>query len=205
MEQFTRLTATCCPLELSNIDTDQLLPARYLKVPRSADIGQYLLHDLRRNAAGEINPEFPLNKPAWRDARILLAGRNFGGGSSREAAVYALYDSGIRCVIALSFGDIFSQNAAKNGLLPALLGGADIEEISAMLIANPALPVTIDLEQQTIVCGNKSYNFSIDPTRRERLLNGWDDIGLTESFRSQISAFKTHDRQSRPWVYLPRV
>ena len=205
MEKFTRLTAVCCPLELSNVDTDQLLPARYLKVPRSADVGQYLLHDLRRRADGEIDPNFPFNKSAWRDARMLVAGRNFGGGSSREAAVYALYDSGIRCVIAPSFGDIFSQNATKNGLLTAILGEADVAGLSATLVANPASPVTVDLEQQTVVCGNTSYAFSIDPARRERLLNGWDDIGLTESFRSQVSVFKTADLRSRPWAYLPRV
>ena len=134
MEKFTRVTAAVCPLPAENIDTDQILPARYLKLPRKGEHGKVLFHDLRFDAAGNERPDFPLNRPGWRDAGIIVAGRNFGGGSSREAAVYALYDYGIRCVIAPSFGDIFSQNATKNGLLTAVASEAETGALMAALM-----------------------------------------------------------------------
>jgi 3-isopropylmalate/(R)-2-methylmalate dehydratase small subunit len=200
MDKFTRLTAPACPLDFANLNTDQLLPARYLKWPRSAGIGKVLLQDLRFDPDGRERPDFPLNRPAWRGAEIVVGGRNFGCGSSRESAVYALYDYGIRCVIAPSYGDIFSGNAVQNGLLTAIVTDGEAAEIMAQLVATPELPVTVDLEQQTILCGNRSYAFSIDPVRRMRLLNGWDDIALTEAFRDKISAFKADDRMRRPWA-----
>jgi 3-isopropylmalate/(R)-2-methylmalate dehydratase small subunit len=200
MDKFTRLTAPACPLDFANLNTDQLLPARYLKWPRSAGIGKVLLQDLRFDPDGRERPDFPLNRPAWRGAKIVVGGRNFGCGSSRESAVYALYDYGIRCVIAPSYGDIFSGNAVQNGLLTAIVPDGEAAEIMAQLVATPELPVTVDLEQQTILCGNRSYAFSIDPVRRMRLLNGWDDIALTEAFRDKISAFKADDRMRRPWA-----
>src|SRR5262245_8258135 len=129
MEKFTRLTAAACPLDRANLNTDQLIPARFLKWPRSAGLGKVLLHDLRFDAAGNARPDFPLNQPAWRDARIIVGGRNFGCGSSREAAVYALYDYGVRCVIAPSFGDIFAGNAVQNGLLTAIVLDEDGAEL----------------------------------------------------------------------------
>ena len=125
MEKFTHIAAAACPLPAENIDTDQILPARYLKLPRNGEHGKVLFHDLRFDAAGAERADFPLNRAHWRQAKVIVAGRNFGGGSSREAAVYALFDYGIRCVIAPSFGDIFSQNASKNGLLTAVLGDAE--------------------------------------------------------------------------------
>jgi 3-isopropylmalate/(R)-2-methylmalate dehydratase small subunit len=200
MDKFTRLTAPACPLDFANLNTDQLLPARYLKWPRSAGIGKVLLQDLRFDPDGRERPDFPLNRPAWRGAKIVVGGRNFGCGSSRESAVYALYDYGIRCVIAPSYGDIFSGNAVQNGLLTAIVTDGEAAEIMAQLVATPELPVTVDLEQQTILCGNRSYAFSIDPVCRMRLLNGWDDIALTEAFRDKISAFKADDRMRRPWA-----
>jgi 3-isopropylmalate/(R)-2-methylmalate dehydratase small subunit len=200
MEKFVRLTAKACPLLLSNIDTDQILPGRFLKLPRSAELGRVLFHDLRRDASGNERADFPLNQPAWRDAKVLIAGRNFGGGSSREAAVYALYEAGIRCVVAPSFGDIFAQNSVKNGLLTAILPEADVTELGAAIAADPELPVTVDLEQQTIARGNRSFAFAVDPVSRNQLLNGWDDIDLTESHRDQIAAFKAADREKRPWA-----
>jgi 3-isopropylmalate/(R)-2-methylmalate dehydratase small subunit len=200
MEKFVRLTAKACPLALPNVNTDQILPGRYLRLPRSPELGRVLFQDLRRDAAGNLRPDFPLNAPAWRDVGILLAGRNFGGGSSREAAVYALYEAGIRCVIAPSFGDIFAQNAVKNGLLAAILPDADVAELAAAIAADPDMPVTVDLEQQTIARGNRSFAFAIDPTSRNQLLNGWDDIDLTESRRDRIAAFKAADRLRRPWA-----
>ena len=200
MEKFTRLVATACPLNMPNINTDQILPARYLKWPRSRGLGAVLFQDIRFDADGKERPDFPLNQPAWRDARILVAGRNFGGGSSREAAVYAVYDSGFRCVIAPSFGDIFAQNAVKNGLLLAVLPETEVTEIATAAAANPAQQLEVDLEQQIVVCENRSYSFAIDAVSRNQLMNGWDDIDLTESYRETIAAFVAEDRSRRPWA-----
>jgi 3-isopropylmalate/(R)-2-methylmalate dehydratase small subunit len=201
MEKFITLTASACSLGLANVDTDQILPARYLKVKRAAGFGQYLFHDIRRDASGEMRDDFPLNQPRCREAKILVAGRNFGGGSSREAAVYALCDSGIRCVIAPSFGDIFSQNATKNGLLTAVVSDQAAAEIAAAIDAAPDLPLTVELENQQILRDTESWEFAIDPARRQRLLNGWDDIAMTQSFKSQIEAFRRCDKDAHPWKY----
>ena len=200
MDKFVRLVAKACPLLLANVDTDQILPARFLKLPRSAELGRVLFQDLRRDGDGNERADFPLNQPQWRDAKVLIAGRNFGGGSSREAAVYALYEAGIRCVIAPSFGDIFAQNSVKNGLLTAVLAEADVAELAAAIAADPDMPVTVDLEQQTIARGNRSFAFSIDPVSRNQLLNGWDDVDLTDSYATRIATFKAADRERRPWV-----
>ena len=200
MDKFTKLTGAACPINQTNLNTDQILPARYLKWTRAMGIGKVLFQDLRFDAEGKENPDFPVNKPAWRNAKIVVGARNFGCGSSREAAVYALYDYGVRCVIAPSFGDIFFGNAIQNGLVLAAVTDDEAAEIMAALEQTPELPVTVDLEQQTIVCGNRTYNFSIDPVRRMRLLNGWDDIALTESYRDRIAAFKADDRSRRPWA-----
>jgi 3-isopropylmalate/(R)-2-methylmalate dehydratase small subunit len=204
MEKFIRLTATACPLAIANLNTDQLIPARYIKLPRSAGLGKVLLHDLRFDADGRERPDFPLNRPVWRDARIVVGGRNFGCGSSRESAVYALYDYGIRCVIAPSFGDIFAGNAVQNGLLTAIVSDDETAALMAMLTERPDQPVTVDLEQQTIACGDRVLRFTIDPVRRARLLNGWDDIALTESYRGQIAAFRAADQARRPWAIPAR-
>src|SRR5258707_581801 len=198
MEKFVRLTAVACPLKLSNLNTDQILPARYLKWPRSAGIGRVLLQDSRFDAQGQEQPRFPLNQPAWRDAKIVVAARNFGCRSSREAAVYALYDYGIRCVMAPSFGDIFAGNAVKNGLLTAIVSDDEAAALVAMLGEKPSQPLTVDLEQQTIQCSNRTFLFAIDPVRRTRLLNGRDNIPLTASYMDKIAAFKTAHRGRRP-------
>jgi 3-isopropylmalate/(R)-2-methylmalate dehydratase small subunit len=201
MERFTSLTAAACPIEIVNLNTDALLPARFHKFPRSAGLGRFLLLDLRCDAQGRERPDFQLNRPVWRDARILVGRRNFGCGSSREAAVYALYEAGIRCVIASSFGDIFAQNAVKNGLLTAILPEAELAELGAAIAADPDTPVSVDLEQQTIARGNRSFTFAIDPVSRNQLLNGWDDVEMTESYATRIAAFKAIDRERRPWVW----
>lgn len=200
MEKFIRLTAKACPLALPNINTDQILPARYLKWPRSKGFGAVLFQDLRYDEQGNERSDFPLNRPVWRDAKILVAGRNFGGGSSREAAVYALYDAGITCVIAPSFGDIFAQNAVKNGLLTAILPETDTAELAAALAAEPGQLVNVDLDRQTISRGNHIYRFAVDPISRNQLINGWDDIDLTENNRDRITAFRSEDRKRRPWA-----
>ena len=200
MEKFIDLTATACPLPQPNLNTDQILPARYLKWPRARGLGTVLFGDLRLDAQGKERADFPLNLPVWRDARILVAGRNFGSGSSREAAVYALYDHGFRCVIAPSFGDIFAQNAVKNGLLAAIVSENDAAELAAAVAADPRREIGVDLGQQVIRCGNRTYRFSIDPVSRNQLLNGWDDVDLTESYRTKISAYRASDRLQRPWA-----
>jgi 3-isopropylmalate/(R)-2-methylmalate dehydratase small subunit len=200
MEKFTTLTGTACPIDQSNLNTDQILPARYLKWTRAMGFGKVLFHDLRFDAEGREKSDFPLNKPVWRKSTTLVSARNFGCGSSREAAVYALYDFGVRCVIAPSFGDIFAGNAVQNGLLTAIVTEEEASEIMGSLAQMPELPVTVDLEQQTILCGNRTYKFRIDPIRRMRLLNGWDDLALTENYRERISAFKADDKIKRPWA-----
>src|SRR6201997_5029248 len=180
MEKFIAFTGTACPINQSNLNTDQILPARFLKWTRAMGFGKVLFHDLRFDSEGREKADFPLNKPAWRESTIVVSARNFGCGSSREAAVYALYDFGVRCVIAPSFGDIFAGNAVQNGLLTAIVteeGGAEIREA---LTQTPEIPVTADLDQQTVECGNRTYTFQIDPVRRTRLLNGWDDIAMTD-------------------------
>jgi 3-isopropylmalate/(R)-2-methylmalate dehydratase small subunit len=200
MDKFTKLTGPACPINQANLNTDQILPARYLKWTRAMGIGKVLFQDLRFDAEGNEKLEFPINRPAWRNAKVVVGARNFGCGSSREAAVYALYDYGVRAVIAPSFGDIFSGNSIQNGLLLATVTDAEAAEIMATLERTPDLPVTVDLVEQTIVCGNRTYNFTIDPVRKTRLLNGWDDIAVTESYRDKIAAFKSKDRSERPWA-----
>ncbi len=180
MRPFRDLQALACPLPIPNIDTDQLIPARFMRRPRSEGYGNFLLHDLRFDADGEKR-DFPLNDPAFSGCEVVIARRNFGSGSSREAAVYALADYGIRVVIAPSFGDIFASNAIKNGLLPARVSEEDAERLleAGSLVANRTM--SIDLDDQTIAVGNLSVSFSIDPIWKKQLLNGWDDIDMTMS------------------------
>ena len=203
MQKFAKLTATACPIKQANLNTDQILPARYLKWTRAMGLGKVLFQDLRFDAEGKEREDFPINKSAWRGAKIVVGARNFGCGSSREAAVYALYDYGIRVVIAPSFGDIFSGNAVQNGLVTAIVTDEEAAEIMAALERTPQLSLTVDLEQQSIVCGNQVYHFSIDPVRRTRLLNGWDDLALTKNYDDRIATFQAQDRMRRPWA-IPR-
>jgi 3-isopropylmalate/(R)-2-methylmalate dehydratase small subunit len=199
MEPFRRLAALACPIALANIDTDQILPARFIRTPRSQSHAPFLFHDMRVEAEGRPRPDFPLNRPQWQEAKIIVARRNFGAGSSRESAVYALADYGVRCVVAPSFGDIFASNSVNNGLLPARVSEAEAEELIAALEHGVA-EVTVDLEAQTIRAGNHVVAFSIDPVWRMKLLNGWDDLDLTMSYRAEIEAFAKRDAERRPWV-----
>ncbi|MFI5015352.1 MAG: 3-isopropylmalate dehydratase small subunit [Hyphomicrobiales bacterium] len=204
MQPFTALETVACPLPLANIDTDQLLPARFLKRPRAAGYGAFLLHDLRFGADGRGVGAFALDDPRYKGAQALVTRRNFGGGSSREGAVYALVDFGIRCVIAPSFGDIFASNSVINGLLPARLEEAEIEALlTAQNLVNGDA-IRIDLATQRIVCGNTSYEFRIDPFWKSLLLNGWDYIDLTTSYSDEIAGFAAADAQRRPWA-VPKV
>ena len=199
MRPFTSLTAPACPLPMANVDTDQLIPARFMRRPRSDGYGNFLFHDLRFAADG-TKRDFPLNDPAYAGCAVLVARRNFGCGSSREAAVYALADHGFRTVIAPSFGDIFASNAVKNGLLPAQISEEDAERLLAAGDMVAARPVTVDLESQTITAGNLVLSFTIDPVWKKQLLNGWDDIDLTLGEATRIENFSARDRQARPWA-----
>jgi len=197
VELFTRFEAVACPLGLANVDTDQLIPARFMSRSRAQGYGAYLLHDLRFDVEGQPRPDFVLNMARFEGARILVARRNFGTGSSREAAVYALWDYGIRCVIAPSFGDIFAGNAIKNGLLPAVVAEAAIEALLRDLLGKVPPSLTVDLECQTI---GGSIPFGIDAVHKMRLLNGWDDIDLTLQHKAAIDAFKARRAREHAWL-----
>ncbi|MBC7577689.1 MAG: 3-isopropylmalate dehydratase small subunit [Tardiphaga sp.] len=200
MRPFITLTALACRLPIAGIDTDQLIPARFMRRPRSEGYGNFLLHDLRFDADGRARPDFPLNDPDNAGCEIIVAGRNFGGGSSREAAVYALADYGIRAVIAPSFGDIFASNAVKNGVLVAEVSEADSHLLLEAEDLAGQRPLTIDLATQTIAVGNVVVSFAIDPVWKKQLINGWDDIDMTRSESARIARFMEADERRRPWM-----
>ncbi len=181
-------------LPLENVDTDQLIPARFMSTPRAEGYGRFLLHDLRREG-GAPRPDFPLNRPEAEGARILVAGRNFGAGSSREAAVYALVDAGFRVVLAPSFGDIFAGNAVNNALLPGR-----IADPAPLFAALPAV-LSVDLDACRVRGAGFELPFEIDPVWRLKLLNGWDDIDLTARHAPEIAAFAAARRACAPWVW----
>ncbi|MBP2300711.1 3-isopropylmalate dehydratase small subunit [Azospirillum picis] len=194
MDAFVTLTAPAVPLDIANIDTDQLLPARFLKKPRSAGYGNFLFRDERK-------PGFPLDDPAYAGARVLVTDRNFGCGSSREGAVYALVDGGFRCVVAPSFGDIFAANAAKNGLLTVTLPEETVAALRRQLQEAPGAAVTVDLPAQTLTGPDgRPLSFAIDPFKKECLIAGLDDVALTLRHQDAIDAFDRADAGARPWV-----
>jgi 3-isopropylmalate/(R)-2-methylmalate dehydratase small subunit len=198
MDRFKTLTGTACPLRLENIDTDQLIPARFMSRPRAVGYGNYLLHDARTDETGAIHGRFILDNPRYVGASILIAKRNFGTGSSREAAVYALWDYGIRCVIAPSFGDIFASNATKNGLLLATV----TEAVGETLLNDAIATMTVDLDAQTITSGKAQHSFVIDPARRQQLLNGWDDLDMTLCHTADIQLFRETRLKHQPWAFV---
>jgi 3-isopropylmalate/(R)-2-methylmalate dehydratase small subunit len=194
MERFQRLDAVAVPFAAPDIDTDQIIPARFMQKLRSDGFGQYLFHDLRRNGDGTKRPGFILDEPAYRGARIAVAERNFGCGSSREQAVYALYDHGVRAVIAPSFGDIFFNNCFQNGMLPVILPAAPVGALLEQLRRRPGCHVVVDLAAQIVVGpdGAKS-SFAVDPFRKCLLLDGIDELDLTLGHGERIAEFeKTH-------------
>jgi len=191
MEPVTKLKALALPIDRPNVDTDQIVPARYLQKPRSAPFGDFLFRDLRFNADGSEKSDFILNQPFHRDAKIVVAEENFACGSSREHAVWALYDYGVRVVIAPSLGDIFSSNAAKNGLLTILLPQAVVAGMIEAVTREPDLEIAVDLEAQTVSLPNGPvHRFEIDPYRKHLLLNGLDELGFTLSQIDKIEAFE---------------
>lgn len=201
MKPFTKLTAVAAPLDMANVDTDKIIPARYLRKPREPGYDAYLFYDMRFDAEGRERPEFILNQPAYRKAAILVAGANFGCGSSREGAVYALLDYGIRSVIAPSFGDIHYANELQNGMLPVILPEEICHALRAQLRGEPGAEITVDLESQTVTAPDGvAHRFEIDPTYRERLLKGIDDVGLVLQYLPQIEAFEQRHHGEMPWL-----
>ena len=190
-------TGLAVALDRENVDTDQLIPARFMSTPRSEGYGDFLLYDFRNDVYGNPVPDFPLNSEPR--ASILISRRNFGSGSSREAAVYALVDFGIRVVIAPSFGDIFASNSVNNGLLPARVTEAEVDAAIASL-AGGANEVTVDLTDKTIRFGNTTLEFTLDDVWQQKLINGWDDIDLTRNHKQAIAAFRAQHMQRMPWA-----
>jgi 3-isopropylmalate/(R)-2-methylmalate dehydratase small subunit len=200
MTPFTRLTARAVPLDLANIDTDQIIPARFMGRPRPQQMVG-LFHDLRRTPEGDLREDFALNQPRYEGARILVADRNFGCGSSRENAVSVLVDHGFRAFIAPTFGDIFFGNCFQNGALPVRLSAERVAELRALLRARPGAEITIDLQAQQVIGPDERVDgFEIDAFRREGLIRGMDDISLTLSHRERIESFEATHRLRMPWL-----
>lgn len=200
MQKFTQLSGFAAPLPMVNVDTDMIIPKQFLKTTQRTGLGKALFFELRYTKDGAEIPDFVLNKPSWKGAQILIAGANFGCGSSREHAPWALMDYGIRCVIAPSFADIFFNNCFKNGLLPVVLSKEQTEKLMAIAQAAPT-KLTVDLEAEHIRGpGGLTVSFTVDPFRRHCLLNGLDDIGQTEQHLPAIEAFETRRKATQPWA-----
>ena len=201
MQPFTTLTGIAAPLPMANVDTDKIIPARFLKSISRSGFGKNLFHGMRFREDGSENPDFVLNQPPYRDAEILIAHENFGCGSSREHAPWALLDFGIRCVIAPDFADIFNNNCFKNGILPVRLPREVFDALmeDARLGANAR--VTVDLERQVVVRpSGEEIPFDVDPLRKHLLLNGLDDIGQTMQHAGAIDAFEARRKAAQPWL-----
>jgi len=201
MDKFTTLTGVAAPLDIMNVDTDMIIPKQYLKTIKRTGLGTGLFSEMRYNDDGSENPDFVLNKPAYRNAKVLVAGDNFGCGSSREHAPWALLDFGIRCVISTSFADIFYNNCFNNGILPVVVSESDLEKLfdDARRGANATL--TVNLETQEIHGPDGgTVKFEIDPARKNKLLKGLDDIGVTMEKTPDIAAFEQKTSAARPWI-----
>ncbi len=201
MEKFTTLDGVAAPLPIVNVDTDMIIPKQYLKTIKRTGLGKGLFAEMRYREDGSENPDFVLNKPAYRKAQILVAGDNFGCGSSREHAPWALLDFGIRCVISTSFADIFYNNCFQNGILPIKVSPEDLEKLFDDASRGSNATLTIDLENQEIRGPDGgAVKFDIDPFRKHCLLNGLDDIGLTLEKAPAIDAYEKTLAESRPWA-----
>jgi len=200
MDAFTRLDAKVAPLPLANIDTDQIIPKQFLKTVEREGLAKGLFYDLRFDAGGRERPDFVLNRPEYRGAGVLVAGDNFGCGSSREHAPWALMDFGIRCVISTSFADIFYNNCFQNGLLPVVLKAEEVQALMAEAKGGNHL-VTVDLEAQTVVSpSGRTFAFEIDPQRKQKMLQGLDAIGETLQAAPQIDVYEMQRALSTPWL-----
>ncbi len=203
MDRFTELSGVAAPLMRANVDTDTIIRIERLTGTTPEQMGPWAFEALRFRPDGTEEPGFVLNQAPFRDAPILLAGENFGCGSSREGAVWALKHAGIGCVIAPSFGDIFANNCFQNGLLPVVLPHADVERLAAACAGGNAR-LTVDLERQVVTGPHgEGYSFEIEPLRRQALLQGLDDIGQTMLHAGSIAAFAGRDQAARPWVWSP--
>ena len=201
MDKFTTLTAVAAPLDMINVDTDMIIPKQFLKTIKRSGLGVNLFTEMRYLADGSENPDFVLNKPAYRKAQILVAGDNFGCGSSREHAPWAIQDFGIRCVIAPSFADIFYNNCFKNGILPIALPQEDVDKLMDDANRGANAIITVDLENQTITGPDGGeIKFQIDAFKKHCLLNGLDDVGLTLQKDAAISAFEEKRKAATPWL-----
>ncbi len=201
MEKFTKLTGVAAPMPVVNIDTDMIIPKDYLKTIKRTGLGTALFSEMRYNEDGSENPDFVLNKPAYQNAQILVAGDNFGCGSSREHAPWALLDFGIRCVISTSFADIFYSNCFKNGILPIVVSPENLEKLLDDASRGSNAVLTIDLENQEISGPDGGrITFEIDAFKRHCLLNGLDDIGLTLEHAGAIDSFEKTNASARPWA-----
>jgi 3-isopropylmalate/(R)-2-methylmalate dehydratase small subunit len=201
MEKFAKLEGVAAPLPMVNVDTDMIIPKQFLKTIKRSGLGKNLFDEMRYNDDGSENPDFVLNKPAYRNAEILVAGDNFGCGSSREHAPWALKDFGIRCIIAPSFADIFFNNCFKNGILPIALPQAEVDKLMDDAERGSNAVLTVDLENQVIRGPDGGeIAFEVDPFRKRCLLEGLDDIGLTFEKVDAIDAFEARDRAERPWL-----
>jgi 3-isopropylmalate/(R)-2-methylmalate dehydratase small subunit len=201
MDKFTTLTGIAAPMPLVNIDTDMIIPKQYLKTIKRTGLGVALFDEMRHNPDGSENPDFVLNQPAYRNAEILVAGDNFGCGSSREHAPWALLDFGIRCVISTSFADIFYNNCFKNGILPVILPQEAVDALMDDARKGANARMTVDLEAQTVTSSDgQTFGFDIDPFKKHCLINGLDDIGLTLEKASAIDAYEAKTSAARPWA-----
>ncbi|MEM8877208.1 MAG: 3-isopropylmalate dehydratase small subunit [Pseudomonadota bacterium] len=201
MDKFTTLTGVAAPMPLINIDTDMIIPKQFLKTIKRTGLGANLFHEMRFDEDGRENPEFVLNKPAYRNAKIIVAGDNFGCGSSREHAPWAIKDFGITCVISTSFADIFYNNCFKNGILPIVVSEAELAKLMDDAERGANSTLTVDLESQTINGPDGGeIRFDIDPFRKHCLLNGLDDIGLTMEKSGAIASFEEQTAGARPWL-----
>jgi 3-isopropylmalate/(R)-2-methylmalate dehydratase small subunit len=201
MEKFTVLEGVAAPLKVVNVDTDKIIPKQYLKTIKRTGLGKGLFAELRYKDDGSENPDFVLNQPAYRKTKILVAGDNFGCGSSREHAPWALLDFGIRCVISTSFADIFYNNCFKNGILPITVSPEDLAKLFDDADRGANATLTIDLAKQEIRGPDGgTIKFDIDPFRKHCLLNGLDDIGLTMEKKSKIESFEKTAADKRPWI-----
>jgi 3-isopropylmalate/(R)-2-methylmalate dehydratase small subunit len=198
---FVSLSGVAIPLGLRNVDTDQIIPARFLRKSRAAGMAAYLFHDLRLDEGGRPRGGFVLDDPKYAGASILVSRENFGSGSSREAAVYALWDRGIRAVVAPSFGDIFFSNALKNGLLPVVLPAPTVERLLASIAAEPLSGLTVDLERQAVVePSGTCHRFEIDPFQKHLLMTGMTELDYTMALLPQIESFEQGRAAAQPWA-----
>ncbi|MFQ5993102.1 MAG: 3-isopropylmalate dehydratase small subunit [Nitrospiraceae bacterium] len=205
MEAFTKLTGIVAPLDRVNVDTDQIIPKQFLKTIHRSGLREGLFYDWRVRQDGLADPEFFLNQPRYRDATILLTRDNFGCGSSREHAPWALLDQGFRCLIAPSFADIFYNNCFLNGILPVVLQADEIETLFQAVYAREGYQLTIDLAQQTVTdASGARYQFEVEPFRKECLYKGLDSIGLTLQHEAAITSYEAHRKTDAPWLFPDR-